>query len=84
MRGKGHSTQHLRSVRKVLVALEQLEREQPGTRPTIRDLMELTNMPSGSVHAALKTLRDNYGYVEQGQENGRCVERTIRLVEQTY
>lgn len=77
-------TLHLRSVRKVLATLERLSREQPDYRPSVRELMELTGMSSGGVQAALATLRDDYGYVEQAQAGGKCVERTIRLVEQTY
>ena len=46
--------------------------------------MQATGMSSGGVRAALATLRDDYGYVEQAQAGGKCIERTIRLVEQTY
>ena len=79
-----HGTKHLRNVRRVLVALEHLAREQPDHRPDIRELMRLTGMSSGGVQAALATLRDDYGYVEQAQAGGKCVERTIRLIPQTY
>lgn len=79
-----HGTKHLRNVRRVLVALEQLAREQPDHRPDIRELMRLTGMSSGGVQAALKTLRDDYGYAAQAQVNGKRVERTIRLIPQTY
>ena len=79
-----HSTKHLRNVRQLLAALEQMTREQPERRPSLRELMQATGMSSGGVQAALATLRDDYGYVEQGQAGDKRVERTIRLVEQTY
>ena len=68
----------------VLAALEQMTREQPERRPSLRELMQATGMSSGGVQAALATLRDDYGYVEQAQAGGKCVERTIRLIPQTY
>ena len=79
-----HSTKHLRNVRQLLAALEQIARERPGARPSMRELMQATGMSSGGVQAALATLRDDYGYVEQAQAGGKCVERTIRLIPQTY
>ncbi len=79
-----HSTKHLRNVRQLLAALEQMTREQPERRPSLRELMQATGMSSGGVQAALATLRDDYGYVEQAQAGGKCVERTIRLIPQTY
>ena len=74
-------TQHLRSVRKVLATLERLSREQPDYRPSVRELMQATGMSSGGVQAALATLRDDYGYVEQARAGGKHVERTIRLAD---
>lgn len=74
-----HSTKHLRNVHRLLAALEQQTREQPDCRPSVRELMQLTGLSSGGVRAALKTLRDDYGYVEQARAGGKHVERTIRL-----
>ncbi len=79
-----HGTKHLRNARKLLVALEQLSREQPGHRPDIRELMRLTGMSSGGVQAALKTLCDDYGYAAQGETDTCAACRTIRLVQTTY
>ena len=79
-----HSTKHLRSVRQLLAALEHMAREQPGYRPSQRELMELTGMSSGGVQAALTTLRDDYGYVEQADAGTCAASRTIRLIPQTY
>ena len=79
-----HSTRHLRNVRRVLVALEHLAREQPDHRPDIRELMRLTGMSSGGVQAALKTLRDDYGYAAQGDTDTCAACRTIRLIQPTY
>ena len=76
-------TQHLRSVRKVLATLERLSREQPDYRPSVRELMELTGMSSGGMQSALKTLRDDYGYIKQIDAGGRASPRTIRISE-TY
>ena len=76
-----HSTKHLRNVRRLLAALEQQTREQPDCRPSVRELMQLTGLSSGGVRAALKTLRDDYGYVEQARAGGKHVERTIRLAD---
>ncbi len=79
-----HGTKHLRNVRRVLVALEHLAREQPDHRPDIRELMRLTGMSSGGVQAALKTLRDDYGYAAQGDTDTCAACRTIRLIQPTY
>lgn len=79
-----HGTKHLRNVRRVLVALEHLAREQPDHRPDIRELMQATGMSSGGVQAALATLRDDYGYAAQGDTDTCAACRTIRLVETTY
>ena len=76
-------TLRLRSVRKVLATLERLSREQPDYRPSVRELMELTGMSSGGVQSALKTLRDDYGYIKQIDAGGRASPRTIRISE-TY
>lgn len=76
-------TLHLRSVRKVLATLERLSREQPDYRPSVRELMELTGMSSRGMQSALKTLRDDYGYIKQIDAGGRASPRTIRISE-TY
>lgn len=76
-----HSTKHLRSVRQLLAAIEHLSREQPERRMSLRELMQATGMSSGGVQAALATLRDDYGYVEQARAGGKHVERTIRLAD---
>jgi len=81
---KAGRTMRLQSARIVLGALQQLAREQPGHRPDIRELMELTGMSSGGVQSALKTLRDDYGYVTQGDTDTCAAARTIRLLETTY
>lgn len=77
-------TLHLRSVRKVLATLERLSREQPDYRPSVRELMELTGMSSRGMQSALKTLRDDYGYITQGDAVSCAAPRTIRLIPQSY
>ena len=76
-----HGTKHLRNARKVLAVLAHLSREQPEYRPSLRELMELTGMSSAGVRAALDTLRDDYGYIEQASINGTHANRTIRLTD---
>lgn len=78
-----HSTGHLRNVRLLLATLQRLAIEQPDERPGVRELMQLTGMSSEGVQAALKTLRDDYGYIKQIDAGGRASPRTIRISE-TY
>lgn len=77
-------TNHLRKTRHVLVTLEQLARERPEYQPSIPELVSLTGMSIEGVLAALKTLRDDYGYVAQADANVRAASRTIRLIQPTY
>ncbi len=44
----------------------------------------LAGMSTAGTQRALATLRDRYGYIEQGAANGRAADRSIRLVETTY
>ena len=79
-----HSTVHLRKAHRVLALLQMLEREHPDYRPSVRELAMLAGMSTASTQRALATLRDRYGYIEQGAANGRAADRSIRLVETTY
>lgn len=77
-------TQRLQSARRVLAALRQLAIERPNYRPSVRELAVLAGLHQETVCNALATLRDDYGYITQGDAVSCAAPRTIRLIEQTY
>ena len=79
-----HTTKHLRNAHHVLALLQMLAREHPDYRPSVRELATLAGMSTAGTQRVLATLRDRYGYIEQGDAGSCAAPRTIRLIEPTY